>query len=76
MQFTTYDSDNDEGEYADNCAMAWHGAWWYKVCHNSNLNGRYKFDSAEGADGVTWLYWRNEHRSLKRVEMKIKRKGS
>ncbi|PIK44917.1 putative ficolin-2 [Apostichopus japonicus] len=38
QQFTTKDSDNDV--YSSNCAVYYHGAWWYKSCSYS-LNGNY-----------------------------------
>ncbi|XP_004521724.1 ficolin-2 [Ceratitis capitata] len=39
QKFSTFDQDNDE--YKDNCAEIWKGAWWYKDCWWSNLNGSY-----------------------------------
>ena len=39
MQFSTFDADHDLS--SDNCAIAYHGAWWYNSCHASNLNGAY-----------------------------------
>ncbi|XP_036320127.1 ficolin-2-like [Rhagoletis pomonella] len=39
QKFSTFDEDNDE--YVDNCAEVWKGAWWYKDCWWSNLNGMY-----------------------------------
>nr|XP_039273447.1 fibrinogen-like protein A [Styela clava] len=37
--FTTYDVDNDSN--GGNCARQFNGAWWYKSCYHSNLNGKY-----------------------------------
>ena len=37
MQFSTKDRDHDI--YNGQCAVSYHGAWWYKNCYTSNLNG-------------------------------------
>ena len=56
MKFTTKDSDNDV--FAKNCAVIYKGAWWYKKCHASNLNGLYLFGNHTSyADGVNWYHW-------------------
>ena len=72
--FSTKDADNDE--WPNNCAFSFKGAWWYTKCHNSNLNGQYLKGSHESsADGVNWKHWTGNNYSLKRVEMKLRRKG-
>ncbi|XP_060580116.1 angiopoietin-related protein 7-like [Ruditapes philippinarum] len=69
--FSTYDRDQDES--SSNCAENWHGAWWYKSCHHSNLNGKYYNQPGKiGSSGITWFHWKNTHYSLKKVEMKFR----
>ncbi|CAL8117706.1 unnamed protein product [Orchesella dallaii] len=75
MAFSTKDSDNDL-DATKNCARAYNGAWWYKACHESNLNGLYMEGEHESyANGVNWYAWRGHHYSLKRTEMKIRSRG-
>ncbi|XP_060558349.1 ficolin-1-like [Ruditapes philippinarum] len=71
MMFSTYDRDQDTA--SDNCAKSWHGAWWYKSCHYSNLNGQY-YNQPGKMDytGINWRYWKNNSYSLKKVEMKFR----
>ncbi|KAK3796671.1 hypothetical protein RRG08_008442 [Elysia crispata] len=47
--FSTFDEDNDESSL--NCAEKYHGAWWYKSCHDSNLNGLW---GVREQRGVSW----------------------
>ncbi|XP_067939579.1 microfibril-associated glycoprotein 4-like [Watersipora subatra] len=49
MAFSTKDRDND-GFYRS-CAEECYGAWWYKSCTVSNLNGGYNISSRQGT------YW-------------------
>ncbi|XP_077990887.1 uncharacterized protein LOC144445219 [Glandiceps talaboti] len=71
MQFSTMDADHDA--YSSNCAVKYHGAWWYKSCHNSNLNGKYLHGTTtEYATSVTWYHWKKHYYSFKRSEMKVK----
>ena len=37
--FSTKDADNDR--WRNNCAVKFHGAWWFNDCQDSNLNARY-----------------------------------
>ncbi|CAB4008378.1 Hypothetical predicted protein [Paramuricea clavata] len=71
MAFTTKDSHNDQ--WYNNCAVQYKGAWWYKRCHKSNLNGLY-LDGAHMsfADGVNWYHWKGYYYSLKSTSMKIR----
>ena len=64
--FSTEDNDNDNASH--NCAISFHGAWWYKYCIRSNLNGLY---DASSSQGIVWYYWKNRWEPLKFSEMKI-----
>ena len=70
-QFTTKDRDNDQ--HIGNCASSsyGHGAWWYKSCAHSNLNGQYR-SGLSGWKGVNWYHFLNKHISLKFAQMKLR----
>ena len=73
MKFSTKDQDNDER--SNSCAVRYKGAWWYKNCHESNLNGRYfggLHDLNTNGVGINWLTFRGHRYSLKRSEMKLR----
>ncbi|XP_013791422.1 techylectin-5A-like [Limulus polyphemus] len=71
FRFTTKDNDNDIDDF--NCAQTFKGAWLYKNCHGSNLNGLYLNGKHESyADGVEWSDWKGQKYSLPDVEMKIR----
>ncbi|XP_060602516.1 ficolin-1-like [Ruditapes philippinarum] len=71
MKFTTNDRDYDT-EKGSNCAVKYHGAWWYSNCHQSNLNGLY--GSNVFGTGTNWKGWKGYYTSMKTIEMKIRRK--
>ncbi|XP_046861610.1 fibrinogen-like protein A [Xenia sp. Carnegie-2017] len=70
MAFSTKDSDNDKTREL-NCATRFKGAWWYKSCYYSKLNGDYYSGNQSSDKGVIWSHWKG-HKSLKFTEMKIK----
>jgi len=72
QKFSTRDQDNDM-DPPRTCAVTFKGGWWYKNCHNANLNALYLRGShTSWADGVNWLHWRGHHYSLKFTEMKLR----
>uniref|UniRef100_A0A8D0GXS5 Fibrinogen C-terminal domain-containing protein n=1 Tax=Sphenodon punctatus TaxID=8508 RepID=A0A8D0GXS5_SPHPU len=71
MAFTTKDRDNDWQD--ENCAIKYRGAWWYRTCHESNLNGQYWMGKQSiFATGINWLTGRGWDYSYKFTEMKIR----
>lgn len=67
--FSTKDKDSDSSP-GSNCAVDHQGAWWYKSCTGSNLNGLY---SPTGHD-ITGIYWYQKSHGivhLKKVEMML-----
>ncbi|XP_075116016.1 ficolin-2-like [Leptodactylus fuscus] len=72
MMFSTLDQDNDSS--SSNCAYEYKGAWWYQLCHVSNLNGLYLPGNHESfANGINWQTGKGYNYSYKRSEMKIRR---
>lgn len=69
MQFSTKDSDNDVVR-GISCAVTYQGAWWYKSCYKSNLNGLYL---GAGQTAFTRIQWQTiDDYSLKKTEMKTR----
>jgi ficolin len=72
MKFSTKDQDNDM--WNRDCATSFKGAWWYKECHDSNLNGMYLGGNhTTFADGIEWRTWTDYYYSLKSTKMMIRR---
>ncbi|XP_037948114.1 fibrinogen C domain-containing protein 1-like [Teleopsis dalmanni] len=72
-KFSTSDSDNDDWER--NCADQYKGAWWYKACQQSHLNGLYlrgEYGKDKTGQGVNWFAWHGYFYSLKYTHMAIR----
>ena len=69
MKFTTQDRDYDDG--SRNCAVACTGAWWYKSCQYSNLNGQYLGEKNDWK-GLRWYFYKKNSLSFKFAEMKLR----
>lgn len=67
--FSTKDKYNDSHSGAD-CAKVYKGAWWYKNCHVSNLNGLYLGN--KNNTGMRWYHWKDAQ-SMKTTSMMIRR---
>ncbi|KAI0210683.1 Ryncolin-1 [Lamellibrachia satsuma] len=69
--FSTKDRDNDA--FGEHCAQIRKGAWWYRTCIYSNLNGQYLGGANTArAIGINWRHWHGYEYSLKKVEMKLR----
>ena len=69
MPFSTKDREN-ERDISRNCATASAGAWWYKHCQYTNLNGKYLGGKSNYQDVRCYHFRKNL--SLKFAEMKIR----
>jgi len=72
--FSTWDADHD-GYSSNNCAVMYHGAWWYDACTHSHLNGvGYGPDEAADYKGVKWrgCGWLNSNQSMKTAVMMVR----
>lgn len=73
-KFTAF--DNDQDTWPGNCAVKFEGAWWYKGCHEANLNGRYlSGPHATFANGINWKACWGHYYSVKTTVMKLRRKN-
>ncbi|TMW45654.1 hypothetical protein DOY81_009262, partial [Sarcophaga bullata] len=77
-KFSTPDRDNDQ-QPVMNCAEKFQSAWWFKACHESNLNGCYRDTNLRDpkiavACGIHWRTFRGQWYSLKSVEIMIRLK--
>ncbi|KAM4725639.1 uncharacterized protein FYW61_013706 isoform 2-T2 [Anableps anableps] len=62
--------DRDLAPWITRCAISYQGGWWYKNCHQANLNGLYGIDYKH--QGVIWKSWKGEDHSIQFTEMKMR----
>ncbi|XP_036949295.1 tenascin [Acanthopagrus latus] len=62
--------DRDPAPFITRCAMSYRGGWWYKNCHEANLNGLYGIDVKH--QGVIWTSWKGKDHSIPFTEMKMR----
>uniref|UniRef100_A0A671N8V6 Tenascin XB n=1 Tax=Sinocyclocheilus anshuiensis TaxID=1608454 RepID=A0A671N8V6_9TELE len=62
--------DRDPQPFITRCAMSYRGGWWYKNCHEANLNGLYNTDTNH--QGVIWTKWKGKDFSIPFTEMKFR----
>jgi ficolin len=71
MKFTTKDQDNDS--WGKSCAADHDkGAWWYRDCSHSNLNGLYANSPVSGVKTMNWYHFGNKREALRRASMMIR----
>ncbi|XP_017541215.1 microfibril-associated glycoprotein 4-like [Pygocentrus nattereri] len=73
QKFSTFDRDQDT-DVNRNCAKTYLGAFWYNICHSTNLNGIYLWgrDGTIYAIGNVWYDWKGIDYGLKSITMKIR----
>ena len=73
--FSTLDDDNDSHTTV-HCSETYKGGWWYKDCHDSNLNGVWYVNGAladpNTPDGIIWQHWKGDTYSLKTTVMAVR----
>ncbi|XP_063437209.1 techylectin-5B-like [Mytilus trossulus] len=74
LKFSTFDQDNTRT--GSTCANRNKGAWWYKSCSHSSLNGEYLKTNgvADQNMGINWEKFKGDHYSLKGSSMMLRRK--
>ena len=71
MKFST--KDKGYAIFGARCAERFRGAWWYRACHRSNLNGEYIVGrSISFAEGIKWMTLNGNQGSLLKTEMKLR----
>ncbi|XP_029440388.1 LOW QUALITY PROTEIN: tenascin-X [Rhinatrema bivittatum] len=62
--------DRDYNRQILPCAVSYRGAWWYRNCHYSNLNGMYS--NTKDHQGINWYNWKGFEFSIPFTEMKLR----
>ncbi|XP_025029806.1 tenascin-X [Python bivittatus] len=62
--------DRDPNRVLIPCAISYRGAWWYRNCHYTNLNGLY-FNNRDH-QGVNWFNWKGFEFAIPFTEMKLR----
>uniref|UniRef100_A0ABM5FGV6 Tenascin-X isoform X4 n=1 Tax=Pogona vitticeps TaxID=103695 RepID=A0ABM5FGV6_9SAUR len=65
--------DRDPNRLIIPCAVSYRGAWWYRNCHYTNLNGLYA--NNRDHQGVNWFNWKGFEFSIPFTEMKLRPRG-
>uniref|UniRef100_A0A8C6XFL0 Uncharacterized protein n=1 Tax=Naja naja TaxID=35670 RepID=A0A8C6XFL0_NAJNA len=65
--------DRDPNRVIIPCAISYRGAWWYRNCHYTNLNGLYA--NNRDHQGVNWFNWKGFEFSIPFTEMKLRPTG-
>ena len=74
--FSTPDRDNDDRSGGTSCTVQRQGAWWYKACSDSNLNGKYDYNTF-AAGQLSWsTHDRGTPQHYTKVVMKVSPKRS
>ncbi|KAJ8954023.1 hypothetical protein NQ318_004316 [Aromia moschata] len=76
-RFSTKDLDQDSWAEG-NCAQAHNGAWWYRSCDTSNLNGKYlngELPESYLYQGMYWSEFRGAQYSLAQARMMVRPRG-
>uniref|UniRef100_A0A8W7MUA5 Fibrinogen C-terminal domain-containing protein n=2 Tax=Anopheles arabiensis TaxID=7173 RepID=A0A8W7MUA5_ANOAR len=69
MKFSTKDRENDVHP-KHNCATLYKGAWWYRACEHSNLNGIY--ENAKNERSIGWYYYKYSWQGFAYSRMSIR----
>ncbi|XP_041082469.1 tenascin-like isoform X3 [Polyodon spathula] len=62
--------DHDPKPFITRCAISYKGGWWYRNCHQVNLNGLYA--NSKDHQGVNWFDWKGLDFSIPFTEMKMR----